>query len=54
MIFSREFQEDGGVFNVALEFFRFVDCCLQTAALFKDLLGVVLVIPEIGFTYLGF
>jgi hypothetical protein len=54
LIFGREFQEDGCVFNVALELTGFVYCCLQAASLLEDLLGAVLIVPEIWFTNLCF
>ena len=53
-IIGREFQEDDRVFNIALELVGFVDCRLQAASLFEDLLGPVLVVPEIRFTNLCF
>jgi hypothetical protein len=54
LIFGRELQEDNGVFNIALELIGFVDCRLQAASLFEDLLGPLLVVPEIRFTNLCF
>jgi hypothetical protein len=53
-VLGREFQEYGGVFNVALELIGFVDCRLEAASLLEDFLGAVLVVPEIGVTNFGF
>jgi hypothetical protein len=53
-ILGREFQEHRGVFNVALKLFRFVDSSLKAASLLEDLLGAVLVVPEIGVANLCF
>lgn len=54
LIFGREFQEDGGIFDVTLELIGFVDRCLQPAALLEKPLGAVLIVPEIRFAYLCF
>jgi hypothetical protein len=32
-VLGGEFQKNGGVFNIALELFGFLDCCLQAASL---------------------
>jgi len=54
LVVGCKFQQDGRIFDVALELTGFVYCCLQSATLLEDFLGVVLVVPEIRFANLFF